>query len=341
MSPESFRQVESTQDEAVILKALLDAEGGFISGSLLAKELGISRPAVLGKINKLREIGFDFQAIRNKGYSLVAEPKVIHPSLLQHHMQAADLSFEVLYFPVIDSTNSEAERQLANGRQGPFAVVSSCQTKGRGRLGRDWHSASSENLYLSVVFEPNIPAQRLQPFTLWAGIQICRALQAFTPSRALKIKWPNDLHCEARKFAGMLTEARMDADLLRTIIFGIGINVNSNPNEFPTAFRSQATSLHAICGKALPINQVAVETLSAIDRAYRISIQKSTTESLTEAWAPLSALLGKQISGLQGNRSISGVAESIDENGALQVRAPDGRLQLLHAGDVTLKKEAD
>ena len=51
----------------------------------------------------------------------------------------------------------------------PFAIVSSHQSKGRGRLGRDWFSASKENSYLSVAFEPNLPAKDLQAFTLWAG----------------------------------------------------------------------------------------------------------------------------------------------------------------------------
>ena len=156
-SDTEYRQIETTEDEYVILNALHSAGDRFVSGSLLGEQLGVSRPAIHGKLEKLREKGFEIEAIRNKGYRLVKEPDVLFPGLVRYYGAQIGQSFELLYFPVIDSTNSEAERQLSYGRKGPFAIVSSCQTKGRGRLGRDWHSASAENLYLSVVFEPNIP----------------------------------------------------------------------------------------------------------------------------------------------------------------------------------------
>ncbi|MEM7791300.1 MAG: biotin--[acetyl-CoA-carboxylase] ligase, partial [Verrucomicrobiota bacterium] len=301
MNVESFREIRSADDEFMILETLLNANGDFVSGSVLAEQLNISRPGVLGKINKLREHGFAFEAVRNKGYRLTAQPETIHPSMVRYHLQKMGDHFELLYFPVIDSTNTEAERQIAKGKQAPFAIISSCQTMGRGRLGRDWYSASADNLYLTVLFEPNIPTQQLQPFTMWAGIYICRALQDFISKSSLKIKWPNDLQCEGRKFAGMLTEARVDADLIRTIIFGIGINVNSNPNDYPLEIKNRSTSLHAINGEPLNINEVAAAVLAAANTAFGKSIDGSNTEKLKDAWAPLSALRGQTVTSFQGN----------------------------------------
>ena len=332
-----YRLVESTEDEYSILKALLDAPDAFVSGSLLAEQLGISRPAIWGKLEKLRGQGFDFEAVRNRGYRLTKEPDVLHPALIRYYQEQADNALDVLYFPVIDSTNSEAERQASRGRKSPFGIASSCQTKGRGRLGREWYSASAENLYISVLFEPNIPPQQLQHFTLWAGIHICRALQSFVP-QPLKIKWPNDLHCEGRKFAGMLTEAKMDADSLRSIIFGIGINLNSNPAKYPPELRTTATSLYAVSGEALPLNPVAARILSAVQAAYDACIRQQTDEQLPDAWAPLSALDGQLVTARRGDVRISGIAEGIDASGALLLRTEDGRLEAIRAGDVTLQK---
>ena len=333
-----MKEAQSTEDAFTILKALLDAPDDFVSGSLLAEQLGVSRPAIHGKLEKLREQGFEIEAVRNRGYRLTKEPEVLHPALLRYYMADAAAPIEALYFPVIDSTNSEAERQLTYGRKSPFAIASSCQTKGRGRLGREWYSASADNLYLSVLFEPNIPPQQLQHFTLWAGITICRALQSFTPKAKLQIKWPNDLHCDGRKFAGMLTEAKMDADSMRSIIFGIGINLNSNPASFPQELRSIATSLYAINGEEVPINKVTARVLEAIHEAYEACIHNQTTESLPEAWAPLSALDGKTVTALQGDTEISGVANGIDASGALLLTQADGSHIPVRAGDVTLKK---
>ncbi|TVP81156.1 MAG: biotin--[acetyl-CoA-carboxylase] ligase [Puniceicoccaceae bacterium] len=338
MSDENYRQKESSGDVLTILRALLADPDEFISGSWLAEQLEISRPAIHGKLEKLREQGFEFEAIRNKGYRLTKEPDILHPDLLRYYADQADIDFDLLYFPVIDSTNSEAERQLASGRKGPFSILSSCQNKGRGRLGRVWHSVSADNLYLTVAFEPNIPPQQLQHFTLWAGIHICRALQNLVPNTALKIKWPNDLHCDGRKFAGMLTEAKVDADSIRSILFGIGLNVNSNPSKYPRDIQKTATSLYAISGDELPLNRVAAKVAAATHAAYQACIIDQSSEDLAEAWAPLSSLSGKTVTALVNGKELTGIANGIDETGALLLQSLDGRIHRIRAGDVTLKK---
>lgn len=334
-----FDSREADDDSVLILKAMLEAGGSFVSGSLLAEQLGISRPAVHGKLDKLRDEGFEVEAVRNRGYRIVKEPDLLHPALLRCALDRLGSEMRLRYFPVVDSTNREAERRIASGEPSPFAIASSCQTDGRGRLGRAWHSDSTDNLYLSVLFEPNIPPQQLQHFTLWAGICICRRLQGFVPNAPLKIKWPNDLHCKGRKFAGMLTEAKLDADSIRSIVFGLGLNVNSNPNDFTDEIRPLATSLHAIHGEALPLNDVAAAVIRAIEEAYAICIQNlDTPQKLSEAWEPLDALAGQKVTAILKGSEISGIAAGIDESGALLLQMPDGRKEAIRAGDVTLKK---
>ena len=334
----AYRQLRCDEDEFVILKTLLDAGGEFVSGSLLSEQLGVSRPAVWGKLEKLRSKGFDFEAVRNRGYRITQQPAIFHPALFRYAQEQIGNDTELLYFPVIDSTNNEADRQISHRRKSPFAVASSCQTKGRGRLGREWYSASADNLYLSVLFEPKLPPALLQHFTLWAGIYVCHALQRFVPTAALKIKWPNDLHCEGRKFAGMLTEAKIDADGLKTIVFGIGINLNSNPNEYPKELRALATSLYAIGGKELPINEVTAAVLNAIENAYRQCIEHSDPKSLEQEWASLDALEGKPVTARMGETEITGIARGIDDSGALLLEQGDGTLESVRAGDVSLRK---
>ena len=333
-----YRQILANCDTQTILSALLDAPDTFVSGSFLAEQLGVSRPAIHGKIGKLREQGFEIEAIRNKGYRLIKESEVLHPDLIRYYMKKSNAPIKVLYFPVIDSTNSEAERQLSRRHTSPFAIASSCQTKGRGRLGRDWHSASADNLYLSVVFEPNIPPQALQHFTLWAGIHICRALQGLVPKTHLKIKWPNDLYCNGRKFAGMLTEAKVDADSLRSIIFGIGLNVNSNPTKYPKEIQNFATSLYAVGGKELRLNQVAANVINATQAAYDTCILGGGSENLVDAWAPLNSLSGQHVTAIMNNKETTGIACGIDQSGALQLLDQGGILHSVSSGDVTLKK---
>ncbi|MEO0509667.1 MAG: biotin--[acetyl-CoA-carboxylase] ligase [Verrucomicrobiota bacterium] len=334
----AFQNRAIDSDSVFILKALKDAGDDFLSGSVLAEQLGVSRPAVHGKLDKLREEGFEIEAVRNRGYRITKEPEVLHPALLRQELDELGSSISLIFFSAIDSTNNEAERRIASREPAPFAIVSSCQTNGRGRLGREWYSASADNLYLSVLFEPNIPPQQLQHFTLWSGICICRKLQALVPDAPLQIKWPNDLHCKGRKVAGMLTEAKMDADCIRSIVFGLGLNVNSNPNDFPSQIRALATSLYAICGMELPLNRVAASAISAIEEAYSICIENTDTNSLPEAWSALDVLRGKLVTAVIDGKEISGIAAGIDSSGALLLAMRDGSERAIRAGDVTLKK---
>ncbi|MFP4167020.1 MAG: biotin--[acetyl-CoA-carboxylase] ligase [Opitutales bacterium] len=338
MTTSEYRELSCSEDEFTLVKLLLDAKDGYVSGTRFAELLGISRPAVWAKLEKLREKGFAFEGVRNRGYRLTALPETLHPALALYYLGEIPDGFELLYFPVIDSTNSEADRQLAYGRRAPFAIASSCQTRGRGRLGRSWYSASAENLYLSVLFKPNIPPKQLQHFTLWAGIHICRALQKHISKAKLRIKWPNDLQCSGRKFAGMLTEAKLDADTLHSIIFGIGINVNSNPTNYPSEIRSTATSLYAVEGEPMPLNRLAADVLRAILNAFEACTGAPPSESLPDAWAELSALRGRNVTAIQGGNEVSGAVTGIDPTGALILQHANGSRTTIRAGDVTLKQ---
>ena len=123
MSDNEYRQILASFSTQTILSALLDAPYTFVSGSLLAEQLGVSRPAIHGKLAKLREQGFEIEAIRNKGYRLVKEPEVLHADLISYYMEKSGTPIEVLYFPVIDSTNSEAERQLSRRHDTPSLLL--------------------------------------------------------------------------------------------------------------------------------------------------------------------------------------------------------------------------
>ena len=79
MSDTEHRQVTPNEDALTILRALLESPATFVSGSLLAEQLGMSRPAIHGKLEKLREQGFEVEAVRNKGYDSAKSPKCSIP----------------------------------------------------------------------------------------------------------------------------------------------------------------------------------------------------------------------------------------------------------------------
>lgn len=323
--------------EIAILETLMDADD-YVSGNTLAQSIGISRTTIHTKMDQLKSSGFKIKAISNRGYYLEKLPKKLTPQLLHTYGKQLPENFKLFFYPSVDSTNLEAERLFSNGTLPPFAVFSHKQTAGKGRLGRKWHSQANQNLYCSIMFSPNTPPEKLQSFTLWAGIEVCRSLKALIPTLDLKIKWPNDLYCNGKKVSGILTEARIDSDRMHTIILGLGLNINSTSTSFPEEIKSIATSLRAETSQSYDMNSLSIEIIQATVRAYNKCIEASDQDSLSSAWDTFDYLKGQAITLTENGQKVSGVALGINSYGALQVKKNNGTIHSVHSGDVTLKQ---
>lgn len=326
-----------TDTNVLILREFLTAEGEFVSGSQLAELIGVSRVSVWSYMEKLKAQGFDFEAVRSKGYRLVKVPDSLNQGLIQARLQHASGKFRAIVLDEVDSTNSEAERLIANGEETPFVVLSRLQTIGRGRLGRVWHSPQNGNLYASYAFRPQISPSHMSLFTLWMGINICECINSICRV-SCKVKWPNDLHIEGKKVAGILTEARMEADQVLSAVLGLGLNVNSDGKDWPDELKAIATSLRQCAGEQFDINKLVSAITGRIAIAYKQLADGSHRAALKERWPRYDTLAGKPVSLLQGETRISGIANGIDSNGALIIEKDDGTRYLARAGEVTIEK---
>jgi BirA family biotin operon repressor/biotin-[acetyl-CoA-carboxylase] ligase len=324
--------------DSSILLAFLEADGVPVSGDRLAKELGVSRVAIWSRLERLRASGYVFAASTRKGYALRSVPRHLDPALLDAHLRLLKVSPKVEFLAEVDSTNSEAERRLAVGQEAPFAVFARTQKAGRGRLGRKWHSAPSGNLYLSLAFRPFIPPERLKPFTLWMGLALCAHVEKSLGLK-LGLKWPNDLQSpDGRKVAGMLTEARLDADSVRELVFGVGLNLTGAPKDFPAELRATAGSLEAALGAPLDLNREAAGVIAALFRAWEQFEEGAWSRSFRKLWSHHDVLAGKSVRvGLRGD-PVAGVVDGIDDEGSLILRTGGGRRAIVSSGEVTLRK---
>jgi BirA family transcriptional regulator, biotin operon repressor / biotin---[acetyl-CoA-carboxylase] ligase len=322
--------------DAVILKELLDARGEYVSGEAIAAKLDISRVSIWGRLEKLREKGFEFEAVRNKGYRIISEPPWIHTQLLDAYLLLKKISIPVIHYETIDSTNNEAERRLAQGSETPLVVISNLQTKGRGRLGREWCSKSSENLYMSFAFRPNLLPEKMKKFTLWIGLCVCNYLNEKSDIKA-EIKWPNDIICMKRKLAGMLTEARIDSDHTRDLIFGIGLNVNNAKESWPDELKDIAISLAEASGKTWNMCELASGLIKVVNEAYETFISGDYQSRFIELWNRYDYLVGKNVYADCHGKIITGIAMGINEDGALIIRDEERNEKIFQAGDVSCR----
>lgn len=313
-----------------ILRELLKQPDAFVSGAHLAEILGVSRVSVWKVFEQLREEGFEFEALRRKGYRLVKRPIRVHKEWtlnLLAELGRHDLSLDV--HREVDSTNSEAERWLADRGATPHFIVAGKQSKGRGRHGRVWLSDSDENLYLSALFRPEMVPAELQKWTIWVGIHIARALQRLTEV-PIQIKWPNDLWIDGHKVGGMLTEARVDYDKVRDLVFGVGINVNAAP----IIGGNDTTALAEHTGATLHASQVAAVVIDAVLEAYETLDRPSTPRQLVALWPAYDALAGQQIVIERGGMPVRGVVYGIEPTGVLLLEDERGKVHRIQSGEV-------
>ena len=211
-----------------------------------------------------------------------------------------------------DSTNERAKALAAAGAPHGTLVTAHEQSAGRGRQGRAWTAPPGSAVLMSLVLRE---LDELLPLS--AAVAICDALPLETA-----IKWPNDVWIDGRKVAGLLVEGRPQEGWA---VLGIGLNVSTEVDDFPAELRDRATSL-AIAGAALAVEEV----LDAVIRALDLWLGAPRGRVL-DAWRSRDALKGERVRWSGGE----GVADGIDDSGALLVQTDDGPVAL-DAGEVHL-----
>jgi BirA family biotin operon repressor/biotin-[acetyl-CoA-carboxylase] ligase len=323
--------------DTLILRELLAAEPGWVSGGAIASKLGVSRVSVWNQMEKLRAQGFGFEALPARGYRLAKRPRMLHAGLVDAQLKVHRKGFTFEVLGEVDSTNDEAARQLAAGRAAPFAVFARRQTRGRGRFGRAWHSEANGNLYSSFAFRPRIAPERMQTFTLWMGVTLCELVSKFVPVQP-GIKWPNDIVFDGRKAGGMLTEARVDADQIRDLVFGLGLNVNSPAHEWPSDLAKRAVSLSELAGAPVDLNRFTAALIGRVLLAYERFADGEHVDSFVELWNRFDVLRGREVTLALGGRKRRGKVLGVDDVGSLVLRGENGQTRGYRAGEVTVEK---
>jgi BirA family biotin operon repressor/biotin-[acetyl-CoA-carboxylase] ligase len=177
----------------------------------------------------------------------------------------------------------------------------------------------------------------MQTFTLWMGVTICELVSKFVPVPPA-VKWPNDIVFDGRKAGGMLTEARVDADQIRDLVFGLGLNVNNPRNGWPGDLARSAVSLSELAGGPVDINRMTAALIGRVLLAYERFADGEHLDTFAELWNKYDVLKGREVSLTEAGRSRKGRVLGIDDVGSLLLRDEKGRTRGYRAGEVTIDK---
>lgn len=239
------------------------------------------------------------------------------------------------FFSELDSTNDRLKAMAQQGAPHGTVLIADRQTGGHGRMGRTFLSPGGAGIYLSILLRPNCAPADLMHLTCAAAVAMCEAVEhaaGFRPG----IKWTNDLVYDKHKLGGILTELRLNPKgHVDYAIIGIGMNCCQRETDFAPEIRNIAGSLAMVSGQEIDRTRVAAAMMDALHRMDTCLL--SEKPALLAQYRKDCITVGQEISLLRGDEVQHGKALDVDNDGALVVAFPDGRIEAVNSGEVSVR----
>lgn len=331
---------------------------GYVSGQSLCEALGVSRTAVWKYVNQLKEEGYEFDAVSNKGYRIVKYPDIITREEIESMLPDGLAVTNVVYYHETDSTNTRAKQAAEEGEKSGTLFITECQTGGRGRRGRSWESPAGSGIWMSLLLRPEIKPFDASMLTIVAAMGMKDAIEEIIGDGVTagagdgdvagdgdgdgagkggihcKIKWPNDIVLGDRKICGMLTEMSAETDWINYVVIGIGVNVNTT--EFDDSIKDTASSILLQTGRSVKRSDIVVAFARHFSKYYDEFLKKCNLSGLADDYNKALINVGRDVKIVERDGSFVAKAVGIDETGSLIVEK-DGNTQRIVAGEVSVR----
>ena len=292
-----------------------------MSGSALAQRLGVTRAAVWKQVEVLRALGAPIDAVGGRGYRLAWPLEPLDAARIRAEVDVSLRrrlgDIEVLW--QTESTSDTLLRAAAAGARDLSVCIAETQSAGRGRRGRQWASPLGGNVYFSLLKRFPRGMGTLSGLSLVAGVALVEALADCGVAGA-GLKWPNDVLADGRKVAGILVE--LGGEFLGPChaVIGVGINLRLG-GEAP--IDQPYIDLAQLCaGTPPPRNHLIARLLThLIGTLDRFADEGFAAFLATYARHDLLAGRAVRVQAPDGARD--GIADGVDERGALRVRHGD------------------
>ena len=279
-----------------IIKVILDSGEDFVSGEELSKQLCISITAIWKHINALQEEGYNIESINERCYRLISLPKdLLYPQNIYYNLRTNIIGKNIIHLESVDSTNDYL-RKIGNDVEDGTVVISEEQTRGKGRLDRNWKSECGQGILMSIILKPDIMPYKSLFITIIAGAAIIKALNNLKVPA--KIKWPNDIIINNKKVSGILTELYAEIEKVNYVVVGIGINVKNL--DFDKELEEKATSLYKE-NYFLSRVEIVSQVLYEFEKLYNNYIRYNNKEETLKICRQYSAIINKDVYIIKGN----------------------------------------
>ncbi|GAB4396397.1 MAG: hypothetical protein OHK0052_17620 [Anaerolineales bacterium] len=238
------------------------------------------------------------------------------------------------YLKTTASTNDDAAHWVSAGAPDVSVVLAEEQTRGRGRLNRQWFTPPGSALAISIILRPRL-AEAAHParVTALGALAVCEMIAGVCGLQAT-IKWPNDVLLDGKKVCGVLNETQWLGEQPRAFVLGIGVNVLQSAVPPMNFLRYPATSLESACGNAPPRENCAAALLTALLR-WR---EKLATDDFLAEWQARLHGRGNWVQILFDKQpSLRARIEGLEADGALRVQEDGGATRRIEFGEIGLQ----
>ncbi|TET78346.1 MAG: biotin--[acetyl-CoA-carboxylase] ligase [Candidatus Cloacimonadota bacterium] len=243
--------------------------------------------------------------------------------MLKERCKECKLNFvffkKLLYFNRLKSTNIKLYNLMEKGSDSPDVVIAGKQTEGRGRRDNYWFSPLG-GLWMSGILPDVLSNKDITTLNISCGLACAKACDAIIRDTGVSnchilLRWPNDIILENKKLGGVLIEVKTEGQSKKSIILGIGINVNQKG--FPKNLEKSAVSLFMLLKKRVSRKSLMFYILTELDKMI-IYIKEKGTDGLLQEWKNYSYEVGKKIEISVGNNiKKSGKVLGIGKSGEL------------------------
>ena len=208
-------------------------------------------------------------------------------------------------------------------------ITAALQAAGRGRRGRAWSSPRG-NLFATLLTTTDRPPAEAAQLSFVAALAACDLADTCLGAGAARLKWPNDVLVPGRKAVGILVESGSRADGRLWLAVGVGVNLAHAPQDVE---RPAAAFAEHMAGPP-PEPLAALDVMASAFERWRLAWSTQGFAPISDGWSQRATGIGQRCEARLPNRTLSGVAEGLDHDGALRLRLDDGALERITAGVV-------
>ena len=181
---------------------------------------------------------------------------------------------------------------------------------------RKWKSPVG-GIWMSVIIHPKFDVSHTTLVPLATSLALCISIEKILKINP-KLKWPNDVTLKGKKVAGVLVDTSIISNQIESMVLGIGINFKIKPNELTYSIKKTPNfyGVTTLVKKNEGMLPLIKQFLYELEKIFKL-INTKEIKKIKNGWTKRSSTIGRNVSIVTNEGSMSGKAIKIDDDGGL------------------------